>query len=75
MNKFDRICGYITIPFGAIFMILGFIGLFTGSSAHFRLPPILGSLPFFVGWGMCVTMVKALKKKPQSPYRKSNPRS
>jgi len=29
-----------------------------GSSAHFALPPVLGGLPFFLGWGMCVILVK-----------------
>ncbi len=58
MNTFDKICAVVTIPIGAVFMILGVVGLFMGSSAHFTLPPVLGGLPFILGWGMCVTLVR-----------------
>jgi len=58
MNLFDKICAVPTIAVGAVFMVLGAIGLFTGSNAHFTLPPILGALPFFLGWAMCVVLVK-----------------
>lgn len=59
MNLFDKICACIAIPVGAIFMLLGAVGLFTGSSAHFQLPPLLGGLPFLLGWAMCIVMIKA----------------
>ena len=58
MTTFDKACAILSIPIGAIFMVLGAIGLFTGSNAHFTLPPILGGLPFFLGWAMCVPLVK-----------------
>ena len=66
MNAFDKVCAFLTIPIGAVFMVLGVIGLFTGSSAHFTLPPILGVLPFFLGWSMCVTLAKLWSAKPRS---------
>jgi hypothetical protein len=58
MTTFDKICATLSILIGVVFMILGVIGLFVGSKAYFTLPPILGGLPFFLGWGMCVPLVK-----------------
>ena len=58
MTVFDKICAALSIAIGAIFMLMGVIGLFVGSKAHFVLPPILGGLPFLLGWGMCVPLVK-----------------
>lgn len=58
MNVFDKICACFAIPVGAVFMLLGLVGLVSGSSAHFTLPPVLGGLPFFLGWAMCVVLVK-----------------
>lgn len=58
MNTFDKLCACLAIPIGAIFMVLGVMGLFTGAKAQFTLPPVLGCLPFFLGWAMCVTLVK-----------------
>jgi len=57
MTLFDKICAALSIAVGAVFMVLGVGGLFTGAKAHFTLPPILGALPFFLGWGMCVPLV------------------
>ncbi len=61
MTTFDRICAALSIAVGAIFMVLGVIGLFFGSRANFTLPPILGGLPFFLGWGMCIPLVRYWK--------------
>jgi hypothetical protein len=61
MNIFDKMCATLSIGIGAIFMVLGVFGLFFGANAHFTLPPILGGLPFFLGWGMCVPLVKFWK--------------
>ena len=58
MTNFDKICAILTIPIGAFFIVIGAIGLFTGSNAHFDLPPILGFLPFLLGWSMCVTLIR-----------------
>jgi len=58
MTTFDKACASISILFGAVFMFLGVFGLFGGASASFTLPPGLGVLPFFLGWGMCVPLVK-----------------
>lgn len=58
MNLFDKICAVPAIVFGGLFMILGGVGLFMGCSANFTLPPILGCIPFLVGWAMCVGMIK-----------------
>jgi hypothetical protein len=58
MNAFDKICACLAIPVGIVFLILGVIGLFMGSSAHFTLPPGLGGLPFFLGWAMSITLIR-----------------
>ena len=58
MNAFDKICACISIPIGFCFLVLGAIGLLFGSAAHFTLPPILGGLPFFLGWAMSITLIK-----------------
>jgi len=58
MTAFDKICAVLSIAVGAIFMVVGVFGLVFGANAHFTLPPILGGLPFFLGWGMCVPLVK-----------------
>lgn len=58
MNTFDKICAVVSIPIGGALMILGVIGIFAGSSANFNLPPILGGLPFLVGWGACVIVLR-----------------
>jgi hypothetical protein len=58
MTLFDKLCACLAIPVGAAFIVLGLIGLVAGCSAHFTLPPVLGVLPFFVGWPMCVVLVK-----------------
>lgn len=58
MTMFDKICAAFTIAVGCLFMIMGVVGLFIGVNASFKLSPILGFLPFFLGWGMCVPLVK-----------------
>ena len=58
MNTFDKACASFSIVSGAVFMIVGALGLFGGSEASFTLPPGLGVLPFFLGWGMCIPLVK-----------------
>ena len=58
MSAFDKICAVPTIIVGAVFLALGAFGLIFGCNAHFTLPPILGGLPFFLGWGMCVVLIK-----------------
>ena len=58
MSIFDKLCAILAIPIGAAFMVLGVVGLFGGANASFTLPPVLGALPFFLGWAMCVTLIK-----------------
>ena len=58
MNAFDKICACLAIPIGIVFLILGGVGFFAGSSAHFALPPVLGGLPFFLGWAMSITLIR-----------------
>lgn len=67
MTAFDKICAALSIVIGAVFMVLGAIGLFTGAKAHFTLPPPLGVLPFFLGWGMCVPLCRYWKMSSGRP--------
>ncbi len=61
MTPFDKICAALSIAVGVVLMILGVFGSFLGAKAHFTLPPILGALPFSLGWGMCVPLIKYWK--------------
>jgi hypothetical protein len=58
MTAFDKVCAVFAIPIGIVFMILGADGLFAGANVHFTLPPILGGLPFFLGWGMTIPLIR-----------------
>ncbi len=66
MNLFDKICTCLAVPIGVVFMILGAFGVFFGSQAHFDLPPVLGGLPFFLGWAMSVTLIRCWRATPSS---------
>lgn len=66
MTGFDKICATLAIPIGIVFMVLGIVGLFAGSKAHFALPPVLGALPFFLGWAMSVTLIRFWRCRPPS---------
>ena len=59
MNVFDRICAVGGFVLGLVLLSLGVLGLFTGCSANFSLPPVLGVLPAFVGWGILRAIVVA----------------
>jgi len=61
MNGFDRFCAVLAGLLAAVLMLMlmGVIGLFAGSSAHFSLPPVLGVLPAFVGWGIIRSIMLA----------------
>ena len=52
MNVFDKLCAALAFLLGLALLLLGAIGIFTGCKAHFTLPPVLGVLPAFVGWGI-----------------------
>jgi hypothetical protein len=52
MNAFDKLCAVLAIPLGLALVLLGAFGLFAGCRAQFSLPPILGVLPAFIGWGI-----------------------
>ena len=58
MSAFDKLCAVLSIGVGVLFMVLGVIGFLAGSRAQFTLPPIIGGLPFFLGWGMSVPLIK-----------------
>jgi len=66
VNIFDKMCSVLAFTLGIVFILLGVIGLFTGCKADFTLPPILGAVPAFVGWGIVKPVVVAWKA-PKGP--------
>jgi hypothetical protein len=66
MNIFDKFCAAVAFLLGIVFLVLGVIGLFTGCKGEFTLPPLLGVIPAFVGWGI-VRAVYFAWKSPPSP--------
>ena len=68
MSIFDKICAGAACLLGVALLILGVFGLFAGCKAHFTLPPILGALPAFVGWGIVRAVWVAWHvQRPQKP--------
>lgn len=65
MNAFEKVCAGMAFVLGATFLVLGIVGLFTGCSAHFKLPPILGALPALVGWGIVKSVSLSWRTPPQ----------
>ena len=65
MNIFDKICACLAFALGAVFIVLGVLGLFTGCKANFALPPILGAVPALVGWGIIKSIIVAWKRPKQ----------
>ena len=66
MNVFDKLCAAVAFLLGVGLLVLGVVGLFTGCKAHFTLPPVLGVIPAFVGWGI-VRAVYVAWNPPVSP--------
>jgi len=67
MNVFDKCCAALGFLLGATFILLGVLGLFVGCKANFVLPPILGGIPAFIGWGIVRSIVVAWNYTPASP--------
>ena len=61
LSAFDKFCAAMAFVLGDILFILGVVGLFAGSSAHFTLPPVLGALPALIGWGILRPIIVAWK--------------
>jgi hypothetical protein len=69
MTRFDKVCAVLSIGGGGILMVVGVIGLFTGGSIRLSLPPVLGGLPFLLGWSMCVLIVRYWRLSKESDSR------
>lgn len=68
MNAFDRICAVLAFALGVALLLAGFFGLFMGVRMWFTLPPVLGLLPAFAGWGVLRAVYFAWSvKKADSP--------
>jgi hypothetical protein len=68
MNAFDKCCAALAFLMGVVLLILGVAGLFLGASAHFTLPPVLGVVPAFIGWGIVRAIVIAWKVRPPNRH-------
>jgi hypothetical protein len=68
MNSFDKACAGAAFLLGVVFLVLGVVGLFAGAGAHFKLPPVLGALPAFVGWGIVRAVVVAWNARPPNGH-------
>ncbi len=64
MTTFDRICAATAGALGAVLLLLGIVGLFTGCKAHFALHPVFGVRPAFVGWGILKAVRVAWNVRP-----------
>ena len=72
MSIFEKMCAALAILLGIVFLILGVFGLFLGAKAHFTLPPILGALPFFIGYGICIPLIRYWKMSNDLPMENSD---
>jgi hypothetical protein len=61
LNAFDKFCAAIGFVFGLLFLLLGALGLFMGCTAYITLPPVLGVIPAFAGWGIIRAVYVAWK--------------
>ena len=71
MNLFDKFCALIAFLLGVVLLLLGVVGAFMGCKAHFTLPPLLGALPAFAGWGI-VRSVMYVWKSTSAGYSDNN---
>ena len=61
LNIFDKICG--VFAFGVVLLLARTFDLCIGVRAWFTLPPVLGLLPAFVGWGIVRAVYFAWRAK------------
>jgi hypothetical protein len=66
LNTFDKFCAVIAFLFAIVFLLLGCFGAIFGCTAYIILPPVLGILPAFAGWGIIRAVVVAWKLTNQS---------
>lgn len=50
-NVFDKVCAFVAFPLAIVLLFLGGFGLIFGCQAFFTLPPVVGVIPAFAGWG------------------------
>ncbi|AWM37242.1 hypothetical protein GobsT_48140 [Gemmata obscuriglobus] len=67
MNVFDKVCASLAFVLGAFFLVTGVVGAVLGCRAHFTLPPVVGALPAFVGWGIVRAVYLAWRRRPVRP--------
>ena len=66
MNVFDKLCAALAFLLGLVLLVLGVIGALAGCKANFALPPVLGVVPAFVGWGIVRAVYFAWNASPPS---------
>jgi hypothetical protein len=75
VNGFDKFCAVGAFVLGLVFLVLGVLGLFIGCKAYFTLPPLLGVVPAFIGWGIVRAVYFAWQepRNPDEPYERPYP--
>ena len=71
MNAFDKSCAAVAFVLGVVLLVIGGLGLFAGCRAHFTLPPVLGVIPAFVGWGIVRAVYLAWKPRQPTQWSES----
>ena len=72
MEVFNKVCMGFAFALGAVLALLGVTGVFFGSSASFKLPPIVGVLPAFAGWGIIFAVRNSWGVAPRSSASNAN---
>lgn len=67
MNGFDKFCAVLAFIVGVVFLVFGGLGLFVGCRMWLELPPVLGVVPAFAGWGIVKPIRLAWKQSPPPP--------
>jgi hypothetical protein len=67
MNLFDKFCAFFSFLLGVVLLLLGGLGLFKGCHANFALPPVVGVIPAFIGWGIVRPIIVAWRDS-GNPY-------
>jgi hypothetical protein len=61
LNTAEKVCAILVLLLGVVFVIQGVLGVFMEVRANYTLPPVIGALPFFLGYGMIRCVMIAFK--------------
>ena len=61
LNVFDRVCAIFALLLAPLLLVAGVIGLFAPVRAHITLPPVVGVVLAFAGWGILKSVIVAIR--------------